>query len=402
MERDMAVNEATIEEKAPDEASGADETRRLSDLETPCLVLDADRMERNIGRLRDRLAPLGVALRPHLKTAKSIDVARRVMTTPQGPATVSTLKEAEFFAAAGVTDLIYAVGIAPSKLAKVLELRRRGIDLAVVLDTVEQAEAVAAASNEAGDAIPALIEIDCDGHRSGVLPNDAECLVAIGRALVRGGELHGVLTHAGGSYAARGAALHACAEEERKAVVDAAAILRGAGLPCPVVSVGSTPTAHRATDLTGVTEVRAGVFVFFDLVMAGVGICAVEDIALSVLATVIGHQREKGWILVDAGWMAMSQDRGTSKQEVNQGYGVVCDAAGTPYPDLILADANQEHGIITVRPGTDAALPDLKIGDRVRILPNHACATGAQHRSYHVVRGTSDLVRGEWPRFGGW
>jgi D-serine deaminase-like pyridoxal phosphate-dependent protein len=406
MEKDMAVNEVTIEEKAPDEAPdeapGAGETRRLSDLETPCLVLDADRMDRNIGRLRERMAPLGVALRPHLKTAKSIEVARRVMTTPQGPATVSTLKEAEFFAAAGVTDLIYAVGIAPSKLAKVLELRRQGIDLAVVLDTVEQAEAVAAASNVAGDAIPALIEIDCDGHRSGVLPNDAERLLAIGRALVRGGELRGVLTHAGGSYAARGAALQACAEEERKAVVDAATILRGAGLPCPVVSVGSTPTAHRATDLTGVTEVRAGVFVFFDLVMAGVGICAVEDIALSVLATVIGHQREKGWILVDAGWMAMSQDRGTSKQEVNQGYGVVCDAAGTPYPDLILADANQEHGIITVRPGTDAALPGLKIGDRVRILPNHACATGAQHRSYHVVHGTSDLVRGEWPRFGGW
>lgn len=376
---------------------------RLGALETPCLVLDADRMDRNIARLRERLAPLGVTLRPHLKTAKSIEVARRVMATPQGPATVSTLKEAEFFAEAGVTDIIYAVGIAPWKLAKVLELRTRGVDLAVILDTVEQAEAVAAASREAGAAIPALIEIDCDGHRSGVLPGDAARLVAIGRALANGGELRGVLTHAGGSYTARGAAaLQACAEEERRAVVGAAAILREAGLPCPVVSVGSTPTAHHAADLTGVTEVRAGVFVFFDLVMAGVGICKVEDIALSVLATVIGHQREKGWILVDAGWMAMSQDRGTARQAVNQGYGIVCDAAGNAYCDLILADANQEHGIITVRPGSSVALPDLKIGDRVRILPNHACATGAQHRSYHVVRGASDAVRGEWPRFGGW
>jgi D-serine deaminase-like pyridoxal phosphate-dependent protein len=141
---------------------------------------------------------------------------------------------------------------------------------------------------------------------------------------------------------------------------------------------------------------------FFDLVMAGVGVCQIDDIAVSVLATVIGHQREKGWILVDAGWMAMSQDKGTSKQAVNQGYGVVCNSAGVPYADLIVADANQEHGIITVRPGSGGVLPNLAIGDRVRILPNHACATGAQHRAYHVVRGGSDKVEAEWPRFGGW
>ncbi|WP_197524456.1 alanine racemase [Novosphingobium resinovorum] len=360
-------------------------------------------MARNVTRLRSRLASHGVCLRPHLKTGKSVEVARRTMTTPQGPATVSTLKEAELFAAAGVTDLIYAVGIAPSKLAKVLDLRAKGIDLAIVLDTVEQAEAVAAASRAAGHSIPAFIEIDCDGHRSGVLPNDADRLVSIGRVLADGAELRGVLTHAGGSYAAKGIeALQACAEEERRSVVDAATILRGAGLPCPVVSVGSTPTAHNALDLTGVTEVRAGVFVFFDLVMAGIGICHVDDIALSVLATVIGHQHEKGWILIDAGWMAMSQDRGTSRQAVNQGYGIVCDGSGVPYDDLIVADANQEHGIIMVRPSSGGQLPDLRIGDRVRILPNHACATAAQHDRYHVVRGTSSVVEGEWPRFGGW
>lgn len=386
-----------------EQASTGDAPLRLGALETPCLVLDAERMERNIARLRTRLAPHGVTLRPHLKTAKSVEVARKVMDGPHGPATVSTLKEAEFFADAGVRDMIYAVGIAPWKLAKVIELRRRGVDLAVVLDTVEQAQAVAKASRESGEAIPALIEIDCDGHRSGVLPDDAARLVGIGRALCDGAELRGVLTHAGGSYAARGQeALEQAAEQERRSVVDAATILRDAGLPCRVVSIGSTPTAHHALDLTGVTEVRAGVFVFFDLVMAGIGICGVEDIALSVMGTVIGHQRDKGWILIDAGWMAMSQDRGTSKQAVNQGYGVVCDLAGKPYPDLILADANQEHGIITLRPGSDGQLPDLAIGDRVRVLPNHACATGAQHRTYHVVHGASDRVTGQWQRFGGW
>ena len=379
----------------------------LAELATPCLILDAERMERNVARLKGRLDGLGVTLRPHLKSSKSVDVARRVMTSPSGPATVSTLLEAEQFAAAGVRDIIYAVGIAPSKLPQVLSLRAGGADVSVVLDTVEQARAVAQASRKASrkaaTRIPALIEIDCDGHRSGVLPTDRQLLLDIGHALEDGAELRGVLTHAGDSYLARGAdALRQCAEVERRSVVDAATILREAGLPCPVVSVGSTPTAHNAADLSGVTEVRAGVFVFFDLVMTGIGVCQVDDIALSVLATVIGHQRDKGWILIDAGWMAMSQDRGTRRQAVDQGYGLVCDTAGVPYPELIVADANQEHGIIKVRPGSGGALPDLAIGDRVRILPNHACATGAQHRAYHVVRGVSDKVEAEWPRFGGW
>ncbi len=393
------MNEAqTIEAARPEHAG----VRRLSDLQTPCLVLDVDRMDRNIARLRAKLDGLGVTLRPHLKTAKSVEIARRMMNTPQGPATVSTLREAELFAEAGITDVIYAVGVTPSKLAKVIELRRGGCDLAVLLDTVEQAQAVASASRGAGIIIPALIEIDCDGHRSGILPGDADRLRAIAAALVDGGELRGVLTHAGGSYSARGNRLKDCADTERNAVIEAATILRKAGYACPIVSMGSTPTAHNAVVLDGVTEVRAGVFIFFDLVMAGIGICKVEDIAISVLATVIGHQREKGWILIDAGWMAMSQDRGTSKQEVNQGYGLVCDVSGQPFDNLILADANQEHGIITVRPGSDAGLPALQIGDRVRILPNHACATGAQHQAYHVVRGACDVVEDEWQRFGGW
>lgn len=375
----------------------------LQDLPTPCLVLDTGRMERNIARLRRKLTDMGAQMRPHLKTAKSVEIARMLMDSPRGPATVSTLQEAAQFAEAGVRDLVYAVGLAPAKLSRVLALRAQGVDLTVLLDTVEQAEAVAAASREAGAPIPALIEIDCDGHRSGVLPTDRERLHAIGHALQKGAALRGVLTHAGGSYSACGiAALQKSAEEERQAVVAAANTLSEAGLPCPVVSVGSTPTAHYAVDLSGVTEVRAGVFVFFDLVMAGLGICSIDDIALSVLGTVIGHKPEKGWILIDAGWMAMSQDRGTAQQAVDQGYGVVCDVAGQPYRDLILADANQEHGIITVRPGSDGTLPDLAIGEQVRVLPNHACATAAQHSAYHVVRDESTQVEAVWPRFGGW
>lgn len=375
----------------------------LTQLETPCAVVDATKMQRNIDRLRKHLDGLGVAFRPHLKTAKSIDVARRLMTTSQGPATVSTVKEAEQFMVAGVTDMIYAVGIEPTKLQHIIGLRKQGAAIAVLLDSVAQAELVAKAARATGDIIPAFIEIDCDDHRSGVKPDDADQLRAIGNALVDGADLRGVLTHAGESYFARGdEALAACAENERRGAVTAATILREAGLPCPVVSVGSTPTAHFARDLTGVTEVRAGVFVFFDLVMAGIGVCRIDDIALSVMATVIGHQQDKGWVIVDAGWMAMSRDRGTANQTIDQGYGVVCGSNGQPYSDLIMSGANQEHGIISVRDGSDATLPNLKLGDRVRILPNHACATGAQHDAYHVVHGSSEQLHATWPRFSGW
>jgi D-serine deaminase-like pyridoxal phosphate-dependent protein len=375
----------------------------LAQLETPCAVVDEMRMQRNINRLHAHLDALDVTLRAHLKTAKSVEVSRRVMATPRGPAAVSTVKEAEQFLAAGVTDLTYAVGIEPVKLKRIMRLRKEGADIAVLLDSVAQARFVAEAARVLGDAIPAFIELDCDGHRSGVAPGDAKRLLAIGQALAEGGELRGVLTHAGESYFARGASeLVACAENERHGAVTAATTLRQAELDCPVVSVGSTPTAHFAKDLTGITELRAGVFVFFDLVMAGISVCRIDDIALSVLATVIGHQEEKDWIIVDAGWMAMSRDRGTANQDIDQGYGVVCDLAGRPYPDLIVSGTNQEHGIIAIRDGSSASLPDLPIGARVRILPNHACATGAQHDRYHVVYGASEKLMAEWGRFGGW
>ena len=191
------------------------------------------------------------------------------------------------------------------------------------------------------------------------------------------------------------------AEQERRAVVRSAAVLRSAGFASPVVSVGSTPTATFAKSLEGVTEVRAGVFVFHDLVMAGLGVCRVEDIALSVLATVIGHQREKGWIITDGGWMAMSRDRGTARQPVDQGYGLVCDEAGRV--DRRPHRVGREPGARHRQPPRRAALDvsQYPVGTRLRILPNHACATGAQHDAYHVVRGGTEVVD-RWPRFGGW
>jgi D-serine deaminase-like pyridoxal phosphate-dependent protein len=376
----------------------------LEMLETPTLLLDETKLKRNIARLRERLGPLGVALRPHMKTAKSIEVARLALTSPRGPAMVSTLREAEYFAAHGVQDLVYGVGLAPNKLDRIGAIRRdHGADLAVILDSREQASAVASWVRGNGERIPVLIEIDCDGHRSGVSPHDVETLVAIGRALVESGaELRGVLTHAGESYGLSTVeALESAAEQERSAAVRTAALLREAGLPCPVVSVGSTPTAHFAQDLSGVTEVRAGVFMFFDLVQAGIGVCTTDDIAISVLTSVIGSRPERGRVIIDAGWMALSRDRGTAKQATDQGYGLVCDETGRPFEDLIVSEANQEHGIITMRPGSRAPAHELPVGTRLRILPNHACATAAQHAEYRVL-GPDGEVRRNWPRISGW
>jgi D-serine deaminase-like pyridoxal phosphate-dependent protein len=210
------------------------------------------------------------------------------------------------------------------------------------------------------------------------------------------------MTHAGSSYNCRSvAAIRAVAEQERAGAVRAATRLRGAGFPCPTVSVGSTPTATFAEDLTGVTEVRAGVYVFFDLVMAGLSVCTQDDIALSVLTAVIGHQRDRGWTIVDAGWMAMSRDRGTSAQLVDQGYGLVCDLNGRVLADYTVSGAHQEHGIISHRSGEAARLLDVPVGTLLRILPNHACATAAQHSAYHVL-GDSATVEHIWERFNGW
>lgn len=375
----------------------------LQDLVTPALVLAKDKLERNLARLRERARAQGVVLRPHMKTAKSIDVARLVFPAGTGPITVSTLAEAEYFAGHGFTDITYAVGLSPQSAQRAMTLRRAGVDLKLLLDSAEQAEALGVAGRVAGVQPSAFIEIDCDWHRGGLRADDPE-LLRVAHAMKKAGvALAGILTHAGESYALHTRdALVAAAENERAIAVQAAETLRAAGHDCPIVSVGSTPTAHFAEDLTGVTELRAGVYMFFDLVMHGVGVCSTDDLAVSVLATVVGTKPDKGWILVDAGWMALSRDRGTAAQRVDQGYGLVCDLDGKPYPDLIVGQASQEHGVLLVRPGSTATPPELPVGSRVRILPNHACATASQHETYNVVSGGRQDIEARWPRIRGW
>jgi D-serine deaminase-like pyridoxal phosphate-dependent protein len=378
----------------------------LAALETPVLLLDEAQMRRNIDRMQTRMDELGVKLRPHAKTSKCVEVVEQQIAAGARGITVSTLKEAERFFAAGIDDILYAVAIVPAKLDHALALIRRGCTLGLITESVEAAKAISAHGRQHGHLYAVSIEIDTDGHRSGVKPDDP-LLLDVAAALVSadggGARLAGVMTHAGGSYACRTAEeREAFAEQERSRCVAAAEALRKAGFSCETVSVGSTPTALAARHLDGVTEVRAGVYIFFDLVIAGIGSCSRDEIALSVLASVIGHQREAGWIITDAGWMAMSRDRGTQAQPHDHGYGLVCDADGKPIPDLAFDGANQEHGVLhwTGHRSVDLA-ERFPIGTQFRILPNHACATGAQHQAYRVLPAEGGALK-QWDRFGGW
>jgi D-serine deaminase-like pyridoxal phosphate-dependent protein len=378
----------------------------LDQIETPAALIDRPRMLRNIERMQSRMNALGVAFRPHVKTTKCVDVAHAQRDAGARGITVSTLKEAEQFFAAGFSDILYAVGIVASKLPRALALQRAGCDLKLIVDNVESAQAVAEFGRAHSETFEVWIEIDTDGHRSGVKPDEAR-LLDIGRILhgdgaTHGARLGGVMTHAGSSYDLDTPdALAALAEQERAGCVHAAERLRGAGLPCDVVSVGSTPTALAARHLEGVKEVRAGVYVFFDLVMRNVGVCEIGDLALSVLTTVIGHQVDKGWAILDAGWMAMSRDRGTAKQAHDYGYGQPCTLDGAPLEGYALIGANQEHGILASVDHFDGDIRvDLPIGTRLLILPNHACATGAQFPVYHGRSAGGEVV--VWDRFYGW
>ncbi|WP_334001740.1 DSD1 family PLP-dependent enzyme [Burkholderia cepacia] len=374
----------------------------LQTLNTPAALIDVGRMRHNIGRMQAHLDALGVRFRPHVKTTKCTHVVDAQIAAGAQGVTVSTLKEAEQFFAHGIRDIVYAVGMVPAKLGQALALRRQGCDLKLVTDSLPAAHAIAEFGRAHGERFEVWIEVDVDGHRSGI-PPDAGLLIDVGRALVDGGlVLGGVLAHAGSSYEySTPEALAAIAEQERSRTVRAAERLRAAGLPCPVVSIGSTPTALAARHLDGVTEVRAGVYVMFDLVMHNIGVCDLSDIALSVLTTVIGHQEEKGWAIVDAGWMAMSRDRGTQRQARDFGYGQVCTEHGDVLGDYVMSAANQEHGIVSRASAPDSGIAQrFPIGTRLRILPNHACATGAQHPEYQAIG--DDGSAQAWPRFYGW
>jgi D-serine deaminase-like pyridoxal phosphate-dependent protein len=268
---------------------------------------------------------------------------------------------------------------------------------------VASATGIQAAAAASGATFEVWIEVDSGEHRSGLAPDDQD-LITLAEHLASGPgtRLTGVFTHGGHSYECHDVrAIRDVAEQERAAVVHAAERLEAAGWPCPSRSVGSTPTAMHAAHLDGVTELRAGVYVFQDLFQAGVGSCAVEDLAATVLTTVIGHQRKHGRILIDAGGLALSKDRSTAAlgDAGDCGYGLVLPACGgAPIPGLRVGGVFQEHGVVVGSEGID--FDAFPIGSRLRVLPNHACMTCAAFDRYHAIEG--DQLAGVWPRVNGW
>jgi D-serine deaminase-like pyridoxal phosphate-dependent protein len=374
----------------------------LDDLPTPALILDRAVLRRNLKRMSDRLRQAGVALRPHLKTAKSIQIGQMAVEGHDGRITVSTLAEARYFAEGGFNDILYGVGIIPAKLEAISEMRREGVNVRVVTDNLSVARSIADAA-KGGDTFSVFIEIDSGAGRAGLPFPELPGLLDIARVLhdAPNVELAGVMTHAGHSYhESTPDRIAAVAEQERTAIVTAAETLRAARIPCPIVSGGSTPTATWSKDFSGITKMRPGVYVFNDLDQALIGSCRHEDIALSVLASVIGHYPHRNQMLIDAGALALSKDISAQEFQPKVGYGTIVDA---PLRDMAVIECSQEHGFV----GSVEPMPygNMPIGTRVRILPNHACITAAAYEKYYVV--DSDLDGGKaivdvYDRINGW
>lgn len=372
----------------------------LAQLATPCLVLERGKLARNLARMAATVAIRGLSFRPHFKTAKSADIGRLAVPPPEGAITVSTLREAEYFSHHGWRDIFYAVGLGPGKFARAAALLRAGVRLITLVDHPDTARALAAFAAAEQLRFRTLIEIDCGDRRGGVRP-DCDALLAIAREL--GAHFAGVATHGGHSYAERTpGGIARVAQAEVDALRTAAARLHTAGFPSDILSLGSSPTALAGVDATGITELRAGVYMFWDAYQAGIGSCTLDDVALTVLAEIIGRPADRpNEFLIDAGAFALSKDLSTAALPPGKmaGYGFVCDLDGVLQPDLRVKNVWQEHGLVVS--ATPLPADRFRIGERVRIIPNHACPTAAAHDRYHVVSGSREVVA-EWTRVNGW
>ncbi|HEX3995257.1 MAG TPA: alanine racemase [Acetobacteraceae bacterium] len=371
-------------------------------LQTPAALLEATRFELNCADMLARVRKLGTRLRPHMKTLKSIEAARVAIDPQHGGIAVATLNEARYFIGNGIRDVCYAVCPSPDKLHAIAELAATGCSF--FIDTIELAQRLT--GHEAplhGAPFRVWIEVDCGEHRTGIEPDDA-ALVEVAR-LVEGcphTELVGVATHAGQSYRCRSIdEIKTVARQERVAACEAAQRLRDAGFDIPQVSIGSSPTAVWTDSTAGITELRAGVYMAGDLVQSVLGTLPLDRVAFSVLATVTSVHPKQHRVIIDAGGLALSKDRGTSATVRDYGYGLVLDAHGNPaYGELTVTDVHQEHGEILRVP--DDVMEKLSLGTKVRVIPNHVCMTAAMYDRLNVVDSSAGVVTALWKRTNGW
>ena len=371
----------------------------LHSVKTPSLVLDAARVRRNAAAMSERMRRLGAALRPHVKTHKCVEVARIQTEGQAGGVTVSTLAEARAFAAHGFRDITYAVPVEPGKFEEAIELSKLCERFALITDDVGIPPLLDEAARRAGLTLDLFLKVDCGYHRCGVEPERPEALEIPRRIdAAKGLRFAGILTHAGHSYHARSRAeLVSIARHERDVMTEFAARLRSDGIEVPTVSVGSTPTATHYEHLEGVDEARPGNYIFFDAFQATLGSCGFGDCALTVLAAVVHRDRARRKVVIDAGAVALSKDRGPSELDPACGYGRVLDLEGNDL-GLRVGGLSQEHGEVSV--DDEGLLDALRVGARVRVLANHSCLSAAQHTHYHVLQGSR--VVDHWEIQGGW
>jgi len=371
----------------------------LESLKTPSLLLDVNRVKHNAEKIGSRVKEMGARLRPHIKTHKCIEVARIQTDGHSGAVTVSTLDEGRVFAASAFTDITYAVPIEPGKFDAAIDLSKNCEQLSLITDSPEIPAQLDEAARKAEVTLNLFLKVDCGYHRCGVEPHTKEALEIPQRIVVSSNlRFAGILTHAGHSYHCKDREeLLTLARHERDLMIDMAEKLKSAGIPVPTISIGSTPTISTVDHLNGIDEARPGNYIFFDAFQATLGSCKPEDCALTVLAAVAHRDPSRRKVIIDAGAIAMSKDRGADHIDSNCGYGWVLDLEGNDL-GLRVETMSQEHGIVVA--SDDTAIERLKVGTRVRVLANHSCLTAAQHSHYEVVEG--DKIVDRWQIHRGW
>ncbi len=344
----------------------------IHDLPTPALLVDLDVLERNLSRMQARCDELDVALRPHVKTHKCIEIGRMQRDLGARGITVATIEEARAFADAGFDDVTWAFPVIPGRIGEARAIAERST-LRLLVDSMAAIEAL----ERDGFPFHVWLEVDSGDHRSGVDPGSDSGL-GLARALADSASLlfDGILTHAGHTYRAFDeAARRAVAGEERDVMVGMANRLRDLGIEVRGVSVGSTPGMTAIDHLRGVTEARPGNYAYFDATQVALGACGVGDCALTVCASVVSSARDHS--VVDAGALALSKDSGPGGGRPSMGQ-LFAEYETGRLRDERLVSLSQEHGVVG---------GPLEVGSRVRILPNHSCLTNACFDHVHAVRG---------------
>lgn len=329
------------------------------DLETPSVVIDLDILEHNITNMSGFMKSHHVNLRPHIKTHKIPEIAALQIKAGATGITCAKISEAEVMLAVSNDVFIANMIVGQQKIERLLQLAKK-IHISVGVDCFENAEAISIAAAKHGLQIPVVVKIDSGLKRTGV--ESPEKALALCQKLdkLSGIKLHGIYTHEGHAYGETDPIkLKELGLSIGQMMVDAAGLLQRAGFDIKTVSVGTTPLAKVTPTVSGITEARPGTYVFNDIMGINAGVATAHDCALTVLATVISTPTPDRAV-IDAGTKILSSD----KAPAYGSFGIIKNR-----PDLKLARAYEEHGVITFDPQKET----LKINDRVEIIPNHVC-----------------------------